>query len=67
MRRMDKELKRPQVHLGDEGQNEEDIGNLDHPGSQSISAFHLGHASAQSKDHEGMELKDYKPAHQFNS
>lgn len=67
MRRMDKELKRPQVHLGDEGQNQEEIGNLDQPASQSPSEFHFGHGSAPSKDHEGMELKDYKPARQFNS
>ena len=67
MRRMDKELKRPQVHLGDEGQHEGEIGILDHPGSQSPSAFHFGPASAQSKDNEGMEMKEYKPVPQFNS
>ena len=67
MRRMDKDLKRIQVHLGDEGQIEEEIGNLDLPGTHSPSAFHFGPVSAQLKDHEGMELKDYKPAHQFKS
>ena len=67
MRRMDKDLKRIQVHLGDEGQNQGEIGILDQPGSQSPSAFLFGPASAQSKDHEGMEMKDYKPVHQFRS
>jgi hypothetical protein len=67
MRRMDKDLKRPQVHLGDEGQNQDEIAVLDHPVSQSPSAFHFGPASAQSKDNEGMEMKDYKQVRQFNS
>jgi hypothetical protein len=67
MRRMDKDLKRSQVHLGDEGQNHEEIAVLDHPGSHSPSAFHFGPASAQSKENVGMEMKDYKQVRQFNS